>query len=541
MIIVFNLIILGLILLIAYWLANEGLFSSLLHLVCVIVAGATSLSLWEPVTMAILKGGKFDNYAWGVVLVGIFVILLFFLRLISDKMIPANIQFPPWVNLAFGGVAGACSGVLSIGICLIGVGFIQSSNELMEYRGMGRDENSRAAQIGPVGEPIWVDIPKLTTNFFSMLSVGTFYPDISGSPLRHYNPNIDELSTLVRDSYDGGRGQLSLAPDAAKVTKVAQSEDGMVVVQVSFNSQAKDFGGQLSISSSQVRLVGDATGQESPDIFYPISWKQEVKDIGEVIFKFDNVSHYATSVPGLQNTSLKFAFDTRDSSFKPRFVQIRGTRLPLPSSTPTILDAIATNQYRGTQLSDEEIIALRDPLGKDIQHLFDITSKIRKLRISTNSPMDNMEYDEDNFLVEGSLVTPWTHQGVSSALAINGIRADAGTAIVQLNVNAGENASFEDLLSIISEDSPVTLVDTSGHKYPPIGFYIGDAKRMQLTLTPSNPIRSIGELPMHLLTSSNPKDMMLIFQITEGEWIKEFRVGDFTIGTCNIQAIRNKR
>jgi hypothetical protein len=491
--------------------------------------------------MAILKGSGFDNYAWGAVLVGVFVVFLLILRVISDKVVRANITFPSWANLTFGGIAGICSGILSVGICLIGSGFVQSSNNIMEYRGIGRDENARGAQVGHVGDPIWVDIPKLTANFFSILSVGTLHPDISESPLQQFNPRIDELSYLVRDSFDGGKGQLSLAPDAAKATKVAQSEDGLVVIQVLFNSNAKDFGGQLSISSSQVRLIGEARGSNPPELFYPISWKQEVKDKGEILFRFDKVSHYATSVPGQQNSAIKFAFET-NRSFKPRFIQIRGTRLPLPPEAPTPLTTVATKQYRGVKLTDEEVLAARDPLGKDIQHLFDVTSKIRGLRISTNGPMDNIEYDEeDNTLIEGTLNTQWTHQGVSSALAIKGIKSDKGTAIVQLPVDADKSAAFQDLHGVVAPNSPVVLIDSQGRKYPPIGFIVGDPKRMQLTLSPSNPIISIDELPMNVLTSSNPKRLNLIFQITEGEWIKEFRVGEYTIGTCNIQAVRNKR
>ena len=114
MIILFNIAIIGLVLLIAYWWANEGLFSSLLHLVCVITAGAFALSLWEPVTMALMSGGTFDNYAWGIVLVGIFAITLFCLRLTSDKLVPANLKFPPWANFAIGGLTGAAAGVLTI-------------------------------------------------------------------------------------------------------------------------------------------------------------------------------------------------------------------------------------------------------------------------------------------------------------------------------------------------------------------------------------------------------------------------------------------
>jgi len=540
MIIIFNLIVLGLVGLIAYWWANEGLFSALIHMVCVITAGAVSLALWEPITMSMLSGGSFDNYAWGVVLIGVFAISLLILRVAADKIMPSNVNFPTWANFTFGGLSGAVAGVISIGICMIGSGFIQSTNELFGYRGTGRDENNKAS-IGKVGDPIWLDVAKLTAEFYGTLSVGTLKPDFSGAPLRQYNPRIDELSTLVRDSFSGGKGQLSLLPTAAKVTSVAKSEDGLIVVQVSFTSQAKDYGGQLSIASSQVRLISDATGTKKPKIQYPFSWKQEVADGTERVFIYDDVSHYATSVPGRQETGIKFAFDTKDAGFIPKFIQIRGTRLEIPKlDTTAILFAVA-KEYRGQQLSDEEIVEARDPLGKNIQHLVDSTSKIRRLRISTNGIPGTIVYDEDLYFIEGSLTTKWTQRGISSALAIKGIRADEGTGIVQVDVTPGKSASFSDLISMLSENDPIELIDTNGRKYAPIGFYIGDGKRMQLTLTPSTPIQSVGELPLHVLTASRPKDMTLIFQVTLGEWVKELRVGDFTVGTCNVEVVNKTR
>jgi len=540
MTIIFNLLIIGLVLLIAYWWANEGLFSSFLHLICVITAGTIALAVWEPITMSMLNGGGFDNYAWGVVLVGVFSISLLVFRIGIDKIIPSNIHFPQWANYSFGGLLGASSGVLTIGICLIGSGFLQSSNEMLSYRGFGRDENNRA-EIGPVGDPAWLDVSKLTSNFFSLLSIGTFYPDIGGSPLQHYNPNLDELSTLIRDTYEGGKGQITLAPKGANVTMVAASDDGLIVIQVTFNAKAKDYGGQLILGSSQVRLIGEATGKSKPDIFYPFAWKQEVKDVGELLFRFDDNSHYATSVPGRQETGIKFAFETEDPSFKPRFIQIRGTRFLLPEGPSKHINALAARQYRGRTLTNEEILANRDPLGNDIQHLIDVTSKIRKLRISTNGIPGTIDYDEDYYFIEGTLTTKWTQKGVSTALTIKGIRADADTVIVQLDISSGTNAAFEDLLPIVPEDSSVVLIDTNGHKYEPIGYYIGDDKRMQLTLTPSSPIRTIRELPIHILTSSSKKSMTLIFQVTKGQVIKEFRVGDITIGTCNVEAKSGRR
>jgi len=64
---------------------------------------------------------------------------------------------------------------------------------------------------------------------------------------------------------------------------------------------------------------------------------------------------------------------------------------------------------------------------------------------------------------------------------------------------------------------------------------------MHLTLTPSTPILTISELPLHSLTASHPKDMTLIFQVTLGEWIKELRVGDFTVGTCDVEVVKKSR
>ena len=540
MIIIFNLIVLGLVGLIAYWWANEGLFSALIHLICVIAAGAIALSVWGPITMAMLKGGSFDNYAWGVVLVVVFVISLLILRISADKIIRSNVNFPTWANMAFGGFSGACAGVISIGICLIGSGFIQSTSELFGYRGTGRDENNKAA-IGKVGDPIWLDVAKLTASFYSTLSVGTLRPDFSGAPLLQYNPNLDELSTLVRDSFDGGKGQLSLAPDAAKVTSVAKSEDGLVVVQVTFRPGAKDYGGQLSLASSQVRLISATSGMKKPKIYYPSSWKQEVADGTEHIFIYDDVSHYATSVPGRQEIGIKFAFDTRDPSFTPKFIQIRGTRLDLPGISSVAIPHAVTKEYRGMQLTDEEILEARDPLGKNIQHLVDSTSKIRRLRISTNGLPGTIEYDEDYYFIEGTLVTQWKQRGVSAALTIKGIRADEGTGIVQVDVSPGKAASFRDLISLLSDNDAIELIDTNGRKYSPIGFFTSDSKKMHLTLTPSTPILTISELPLHSLTASHPKDMTLIFQVTLGEWIKELRVGDFTVGTCDVEVVKKSR
>jgi hypothetical protein len=539
MTIIFNLLIIGLVLLIAYWWANEGLFSSILHLVCVIAAGAVAFALWEPITMAMLNGGAMDNYAWGLVLVGVFAVTLLVLRVASDKLIPANIQFPAWANLGIGGLLGAWSGVLSIGICLIGSGFVQSTNEIMGYRGIARSKSTGIVE--KVGDPIWLDVSQLTSSFFSTLSLGTMHPDISGGALAHFNPKVNEQATLLRDSFDNGKGQLSLAPDAASVTKVAIDDSGLVVVQVSFNTKAKDHGGQFIIGSSQVRLIGKASSSKEADVYHPTAWKQESKEGIEYLYRFDDLNNYATGVPGRQDAGIKFAFDTKDSNFKPRFIQIRGTRFELPSGEPESISALSAKRYRGRTLTEDEIAAERDSLGKDISHLFQTTSKIKGLRISINGIPSTIEFNEDNYLVEGRLTTKWSQSGTSAKMAVKGLYADEGTAIVQLKVSPGTNASFGFLTQTEPETSAVTLLDSDGRKYSPIGYIIGDEKLMDLTLTPATPPSTLGDLPMHLLSSSRSKDMTLIFQVTEDKKIVEFQVGNVTIGTCDVDAVRGRR
>ena len=46
---VFNILVIGFILLIAYWWANQGLLSAILHLVCVFAAGVLAFATWEPI------------------------------------------------------------------------------------------------------------------------------------------------------------------------------------------------------------------------------------------------------------------------------------------------------------------------------------------------------------------------------------------------------------------------------------------------------------------------------------------------------------
>ena len=528
MIIIFNILLIGMAALIAYWWATQGLLSAILHLVCVIAAGTLAFAFWEPLAIAMMSGGTFDNYAWGVSLIGTFTISLFILRVISDKIAFGNTQFPDIVNLAAGGVAGMCSGILTVGICVISMGFIQSTSEIMGYQGYGRDSTKNAI-VTNIGGQLIIPFTKLTNDFFGMLSAGAFKPDISGTPLRYYNPKVDELSCLVRDSIDNGKGQLALLPDAASVTKVRMSENGLIVIQVHFNAEALDFGGQLSLSSSQIRLIGKPTGGESPEVIYPTRWEQETQNKEVNVYNYDAVSHYASSIPARKTADIAFVFEA-SSTFSPRFLQIRGTRLDLPAIDPLALATNDIERYTGKVVSAEDVRSGRPVNGYPLDNIVLITERLGRLTLSTNGLPSSITV-EDQYFIKGKLVRKWTTPGVSGKLRVKGVKNDDGAKVVQIDVSRDSAASIFDLLPAVGGGAEIQLIDDDHNVYWPIGYYLDASGKMDLTLTPGNPIRTIGELPP--LPTSGAIGMTLIFQVTQGQTVRELKLGDITVGTCD--------
>src|SRR5438045_2589183 len=110
----------------AYVWCLRGFFSALLHLACVIVAGAVAFGLWEPVGYLLLGSspdrGTFSfvsGVAWAAALVFPFVIILAILRAAIDKILPANAQCEATVDYVGGGVCGLASGVICAGILVL--------------------------------------------------------------------------------------------------------------------------------------------------------------------------------------------------------------------------------------------------------------------------------------------------------------------------------------------------------------------------------------------------------------------------------------
>ena len=536
MFIIFNLVIVGLVLLIAYWWANEGLFSAVIHMVCVIVAGAFAFAIWESTAQRLLSLSFFEYSGLGIALVTVFVVSLLLLRIACDKIIPANIQFPTWANYAFGGFAGLVSGVLSIGICLIGAGFVQSTGSILEYKGTARaDTGNKIEKVNS----LWLDVGRLTASFYGKISVGTMHPDLfGGMPLQQYNPRVDEQATLLRDTYEG-KGQIVIGQKDADVTGflIGETDNGqdIALAMVNFRLSAGDFGKQVILAKSQVRLVTESINGEEPKIYFPSAWQQMVQGEDdeadkEFMFEFEGTTSYATSIPRQDHAIIKFIFRTDNSELNPKYLQIKNTRFDIPSIGE--LQNIAS--YMPSK-SGQEFVD-RGTFGNDIQN--QITTKDRfRYRASANDIPSTVILNEKFYITDAEAFN--IHKGKISGHGgntIRGVSADPGTGIVFLDASPGKPSSFYDLFKTHA-DEPIEIVDSLDRPYKPIGYFIFDSRQLALVVHPNAPIMSMRDIKNFATKIRPGKDIefKLIFMVTADVTIEQFRVGDTTIGHCSLE------
>jgi hypothetical protein len=447
-IVVLNLLILGLAALIAYWWASQGAFSALLHLLCVIAAGVLAFAVWEPVAIKVLGMGALSNFAWGIGLLAPFALFLFVLRLATDRLVPANLNFPQSVNYLVGGGLGAAAGVITMGIVLIGAGLLQSERAFMGYSGWIRSSNSQG-RPADTGGGLWVPVHSLVADFFGTLSAGSFAPETGTATLKNRQPNLDRVSmSLARDGAHAGRSRVALPPDSIDVAGVAYAPAATLraaiggtqpvyAVGLTVRQPAYDQGVQFRLSSSQVRLIGEAAPGQTAPTAHPIAWTADLPGGGRELFPFDDTSHYVTSVPGQQQVVAWLIFPGKDlAGATPRFIQVKGVRIALPQFEQvdaTKLMASLMGQG-GASAAPTFDPSLRTVGGNDLR----ISNKLDPLQLSTND-LPGMR-ESDGYLTEGRGTFPRSPgTRVNRSLQVKGILEPEGTRVVRLNISRGKS------------------------------------------------------------------------------------------------------
>jgi len=115
---IFSLLILIVVGLIAYYHYLQGFFSAGISAFFAAVAAIVAVACHE-VLIDMLNRGAFSDYANGITLAALFAAVYIVLRLISDKLIPGNVQFPLWVDRIGAVTCGIVAGVFAAGIVAI--------------------------------------------------------------------------------------------------------------------------------------------------------------------------------------------------------------------------------------------------------------------------------------------------------------------------------------------------------------------------------------------------------------------------------------
>ncbi len=505
---ILNLIIIVLVLLIAYWWANQGLLSAILHLVSVIAAGTIALAVWEPLTYLQLSGTKWDGYAWGVTLILVFTITLFLIRFALDKIVPGNVDLPHWANLAFGFPIGGLAGVLTMGIVVIGAGHIQSKTIFMGLAGQSRSDRTGLIERR---NNLWLPVHTVTADFYSYISETSFWVPNS---LHDVNPDIDQQAvSLMRDSYSNGKGAISLPPDSAEVLSEYESGPNITSVQMNFRSNAVDYNEQLTISSSQVRLIGS-----NGEVVHPYGWTQRGND-----FKFESFGYYATSVPGQESAELTFHF--RAGNMTPKYIQIRGTRFTLPRASGT---GPATSVVQGPQI---------DPSAPDMTSAVMIVPPDRDqdIRFSINNQPTGVDMADRHIASTGGKRVKLPTDSARRNQRVQGIATPEGTRIVKVRVDHLESANIfkKSLLESIPDNAQIALVDSKGRTYSPIGFmHTPEGEPTFLLLDPTRFVKTLNSIVS--LPEGSRDELKLIFRVTIGAEIRGLAFGNETVGQCSI-------
>ena len=544
--VILNIGIIGMVGLIAYWWSNQGAFSALLHCFCVVIAGAVALALWEPVTVAfLLSGGFFDNYIWGVSLIGLFAITLLILRVIMDKTIRANVDLPPWMQWGLGLPLGAAAGTITVGIIVLGCGFMQSTNEILGLKGAWRA--GRTSEVGVERDQrLWFPVHEITYELYGWLSVTSMS---TGRPMRQYYPRLDwQAVSLMRDSWGDGKGRISQQPDDMRVDAVYQCSDcnpAQIAVRVHFNSSGHDYGEQLTLSRSQVWLVGEARGTTSARQAFPNSWTQY-----DGWHKFDDRSHYATSEPGQQSSDFVFEFSAEDLRGQaPRFIMVRGVRYRLPamvqassseSRTGSGATAPADGGLSPAGAGGPSAGGETEAPATSITQAIEVSNDIRPINVSKNQMPGGIS-EVDRWLTEGTGEFRRGMERPSRNLALQGIFEPAGTRIVKINVSRDSAANiFGSARDGQPQNARLQLVDDRGQSYVPMGYiYARPDGTTVIKLDPRNNLPTMDLFP-ELPTASEGHVLKLIFAITSGVTLTEFKVGENVVGTFNVPVVARK-
>ncbi|MDX2119121.1 MAG: CvpA family protein [Planctomycetota bacterium] len=373
---VMSILAIGILGMVAYTWMTRGFLSSLLNLLCTVVAGAIAFAVWEYVGYFLVEQSPtrgFTNFigamAWSLALGGTFAVTLGILRLVTDSIVRNNAPAGKMGDYIGGGICGVFSGLIVSGITIMSIGMLRLDTELVGYNAMAYKQGNVVRD-----HALWVPTDSLTAGFYGHLSRCAFASDTDRTLAGEY-PNLADLPSTMRMTAGDGFARNWMAPDGVKLesrfsvgeggklkladllihhwadkTGTIHKEDAQKVLDVdgkapeegasiqgfilAFNAGAKESTAQLVIGNAQVRLTIANDEGEVRDL-YPIAAviKADAAALQFARFRFDSEKLFITSAGA--DASPKFGFEFLvPQGFTPRALFVKNIRVDVSGETP---------------------------------------------------------------------------------------------------------------------------------------------------------------------------------------------------------------
>lgn len=567
-----NLVAIGIVALLAYIWLTRGFFSALLNLMCVIAAGAIAFGVWEPVSLFFLAkagtsglGATLGDAAWALGLGLPFLVSLALLRAVTDALLPSNAQCGTVGDYVGGGLCGLLAGIIVAGVSVMSLSFLRVEPDFMGYKGMDYGVNGSIKK----NQSLWVPVDKLTAEFYAFTSKRSFS---TSEPLARWYPAVHEAGHEMRLNFGDGKARNTTRADDFRVVgryavggdaganpsalvadvwdngpqNVTDRDDKPISgparlegFVIDFSSAAKEKTGQVVIGAAQVRLVCENESNESY-LAHPIAvvTQAESSKTNFARFRYNARDVHMASVGAASKTVMAFEFLV-PKDFRPLAIFVKNIRADVTGMKPA---AYATTMERDAGIISGSLVQM------------EVDAPEQATSATTNS--GNSGNRDKNEGVEVSNAIGYIIQdGNEGKLEIEGGRIKEGTerfdpTVIKGNRQIEQNLridrffSTDDVVLVkieVSRDKPASwlggaartvemvlppqIMDTGGQVYDAVGYIYEDSAILEIRFTPGQPLRGLSELPYSITSSRNDQKLKLIFRISRGVTIQDFRIG----------------
>jgi hypothetical protein len=569
---------------ITYLWVTRGFMSALIHMVCVIAAGAIAFGVWEPLSLLLLNAAPnrglasfLGGMAWALGLALPFAAALAILRVIADLLLPANAQCDSIVDGVGGGVCGFVSGVISAGIVITSIGFLRVDPQFWGYTSLAYTGGmARGSLERPETKFIpWAD--RLTASLYSHLSLTTLR---TGRPMGIWHPEFDTFPASMRITYDGVSRNVmkpddfsviswynvgdpqrpaSLAPLLVDhwndVPQRIMSFDGQPISSgyltgliVRFGAGARERGGYVAVGNGQVRLIVKRQGAEEAVPVHPIAVVTRTANprvVEYARFRFDSDNMFISSVGAEATAVMAFEFPI-PAGYRPIALYVKGVRYTLDGKNPS--KNFPTVEARDRAVRDGEfdgmggVGPILGPDGLPIQHHEPGYTTVASNPVTVSNGLQFViQKGMERGLSVAQAARGWQieqgqakfsrselqrNHGLEFRLQVNRFGVAEGTAMVQVDLSPGVRSSaFMRELDTADQNSPPQLVDSNDRPYPAVGFIFDDGTNYDVRYTRGQPIRNMLEVP-RVSVNTPDRRIRLLFVVSQGVDVKEFRIGN---------------